>query len=388
MLKYLFFLILFFVILVVIEYFIINYLIKHKIDLFETPDEKIDLFETPDEKKRLNNNIQNEEEIIKYFKNTMNKRLEMLKNMDYKEWTKYNNINAVIEYNNTKYYIFIYEKVNLNEAYILRVSYQKEFINYSYLAQRNFITDKYIILQLFPPVVELIEQMYNLSLNKDGFSEISYNWENPFTERPEKKNSIITQFHKDNFNGVIGIGYTKKDLGVNSSNIYYKFIGKFTLYLLHFIILGVVISLYLIKDGYYEFIKCSIILFFSWLILIHQITLTYGSTDMEKETNKNKEITDSILSISFLVAVNIFFIESLNFKKSNIDKNSIQKQIIFLFCISVILLLISMYKMNNYKNIDNLRSMRIRNQLYFNYSIFYSIAIFLIYIFYYFVKRK
>jgi Ca2+/H+ antiporter len=133
---------------------------------------------------------------------------------------------------------------------------------------------------------------------------------------------------------------------------------------------------------------CSIILFFSWLILIYQITLTYTITDIGKETDKNKDITDSILSISFLVAVNIFFIESLNFKKSNIDKNSIQKQIIFLFCISVILLLISMYKMNNYKNIDNLRSMRIRNQLYFNYSIFYSIAIFLIYIFYYFVKRK
>ena len=364
-------LILFFIILVIIEYFIFKYLNNNKYNLYHTNDEK----------ERFKFNSDHEKEIIKYFKNIMNKRLEMLKKMDYSEWIEYNNINTVIEFNNIKYYIYIYEKSNIDKEYILRASYKKNLVNYSYLIERNIIINNYNILGLFPPPENLPEIMYNMSLNDDGFNEISHNWEHAFLTKPVKKNSIFTQFHKDNFNGIIGIGYSKENLYFTFGDIYYNLISKFTIYFIHFFILLTVIILYLIRPEYKEFLICCIILFFSWLLLIYQGILKTNLTSSIEEINNEQKISDSVLSISFLIAVNIFFIETLNIQIFKTKKSdNIKKQIIFLFCVSVLTLLFCLFQTNNYKSNEELRDIRITKQIYFNYCIYYSIIIIFFYI--------
>jgi hypothetical protein len=370
----LYYLFIVFIILIIIEYFYYNYLIKNKSDLFLSRDEQ----------DRLINNKKYEVEMIKLFKDKMNERLEMLKKMTYKEWITFNQKNCIIEFNAVKYYIFIYEKSNMNEKFILRCSTQKELLNYNFEIERDLVIDKYLVLQMFPPYELLPEEMYKMTLNKDGFNEISYNWENPFVNRPVKKNSYFSKFHKDNFNGIIGIGFTKQDLGLEYGSIYYDFISNNSLIIFHFLILLVAVSLYIMsKKEIKDIFVSSVILFFSWLFLVYQLSLTSGKTNVIIEIDKNQEISQSVLGISFLVAVNIFIINSLNNAKS-ISKEgyAMRKKVICLFCSSVLFLLLSLCKFNNYKDIDSLRSIRIDNQIFFNYSVFYNFMICIIFLYY------
>jgi hypothetical protein len=370
----LYYLFIIFIILIIIEYFYYNYLIKNKADLFLSQEAQ----------NRINSNIKNETEIIKLFKNKMNERLEMLKKMTYEEWIKFNQKYSILEYNGIKYYIFIYEKSNMNEKFILRSSAQKELLNYNFDIERDLVIDKYLILQMFPPYEHLPQEMYKMSLNKDGFNQISYNWENPFVQRPVKKNSYFTRFNKDSFNGIIGIGYTKQDLGLQYGSIYYDFISNNSLFIFHFLILLVAASLYVIsKKEKKDLLVSSGLLFFSWLFLVYQLSLTAGKTNVIIEIDKNQEISQSVLGISFLVAVNIFIINSLNAAKSiSKDGYAMRKKVVCLFCSAVLFLLLSLCKFNNYKDIESLRSIRINNQIFFNYSVFYNFMICVIFLYY------
>jgi hypothetical protein len=369
------YLIIFFIVLVIIEYFWFKYINKNKSDFFEDDATK----------KRLKYNKEHEDEIIKFFKDTMNERLDVLKHMDYDEWLEYSQKNCIIEREGFKYYIFIYEQSGVEGKYILRSSAQEELVNYNFTIERDFVTHRYISLEMFPPFEFLPEEMYKMQLNKDGFNEIPYNWENPFIQKAEKKNTIFTKFHKDNFNGIIGIGYTTQDLGVQYGNFYYNLISKYILIFLNITILLVAVVLHIIGNN---LIKTTTLLFLSWLLLVYQLTLTCGITNVSMETSKLNDITSSVLGVSFLVAVNTFIIRTFNEKKPISKEVLILKsEITFLFCISVLFLLLSLYKENNFKHVDQMRGLRIHSQIFFNYCVFYNFMICFIFLFLNFNKQ-
>ena len=82
----------------------------------------------------INFNLDNEEELKILMTNFLNERVKLLDNMSYLEWIDYNNNNEILEFKGKKYYLFIYEKDNIEEnsnhsVFILRSSYQKELLN-------------------------------------------------------------------------------------------------------------------------------------------------------------------------------------------------------------------------------------------------------------------
>ena len=66
------------------------------------------------------------------------------------------------------------------------------------------------------------------------------------------------------------------------------------------------------------------------------------------------------------------------------SKNGIilKNEITFLFCISLLFLLFSLYKENNFKSVYQMRAIRINNQLNFNFCIFYNVMICFIFLFF------
>ena len=366
-----------FIILVIIEYFWFKYINDNKEEFFKYGNEKA--------LKLLQYNKEHEEEIIQLFKDTMNERLDLLKHMDYNEWLEYSQKNFIVELNGNKYYIFIYEQVGLSNQFILRSSVQEELLNYDFRIERDLSVHKYITLEQFPPGEFLPQEMYNLDLHKDGFNRIAHTWENPFVKIPVKKECIITKFHKDNFNGVLGIGYPTQDLSAQYGDFYYNLINKYGLLFFNMAILIIAIVLYVID---HNIIKTIIVLFLGWFLLMYQLTLTGGITDIALETANLRDITSSVLGVSFLVTVNTFIIKSFDEKKLLSSKNGIilKNEITFLFCISLIFLLFSLYKENNFKSAYQMRSIRIINQLNFNFCIFYNVMICFIFLFFNFNK--
>ena len=376
-----FYLIIIFIILVIIEYFWFNYVNQHGDEYFQ--DDKILDY--------LEYNTKNKDELTQFFKDTINERLYALKHMDYDEWLKYSQTNCVLKKDGIEYYTFIYEQNGTDKdkdkksAFILRSSGQEELLDYNYTVERELVSHRYIILEMFPPSELLPNQMYSMELNEDGFNNLSYNWEDPFASLPVKKETIFTKFHKDNFNGVIGIGYSKDNLSSRYGDIYYNLIGKNGVIFFNIIILIIAIVLQVIGKNH---VKTTIVLFLSWLLLMYQLTLDVGMTDIKMETAKLEDITSSVLGISFLVTVNTFIIKSFSDKKLFFSKTEtiLKNEITFLFCTSVLFLLFSLYKENNFKSVYQMRRIRVKNQLFFNLCVFYNVMICFIFLFFNFNK--
>ena len=93
------------------------------------------------------------------------------------------------------------------------------------------------------------------------------------------------------------------------------------------------------------------------------------TTTVDIEQENIKDLNDGILGIAFLVAVNIFIIDTMNKNTSTLKK--LERKVAYnesalLFCVSLILLLMSMFKQTNYVTINDVREKIIRSQLCFN----------------------
>jgi len=349
------------------------------------------IFVNHKEQRILNFNKKNHDEITKIFKKKINERIELLNKMDYHDWLKYNQKNNIIQLEDVKYYIFIYESTELDEKFITRSSYSEDMLNSTFNLQRDIIMNNYFILKMFPPFENLPALMHSMSLNGDGFNEISYNWINPFINRPIKKSSIFTHYKKDDFNGVIGMGFTILDLDVYYGSIYINYLNNFTMIFLHLVILVVSAILFLMHKSTYHFLfKSMIILFFSWFFLVTQLSYTASNTDINIETDKLNLISSNILGVSFLMAVNIFIINMLNELTVNVKRIafSVRNEIVFLFFVVVVFLLISLINKSNYKDVHEIRNVRVFNQLNFNFAIFYNLIICCLFIIFMFQKDK
>jgi len=329
--------------------------------------------------KHLTNYLKHEQEMKQYFKRIMRERGEMLKNMTYSHWLDYNKKHCIVEFNGVKYYLFIYEMIDKSAENVLRVSGQPEMLNLNFSLERDLMMKKYQMLEEFPPFKILPEEMGNMDMDDDGFNEIAYFWEDPFLQRPIKKNTIFSVCHKEQFDCLIGIGYTTEDLISKYENIYYNYVPISKLIFFNIVIFMTPVILYLIDTTDINFIKSLIILIVSWSFFIAFLSQTTIKSTIAIENEKLNQIAANILGASFLTGVSIFIIGLLdNSKKINnkkVNNTKILQTVIFLFAIVVILLLFSLVKFNNYKSVDDLKNQRISVQIFYNYSIFYNIVI-------------
>ena len=81
-----------------------------------------------------------------------------------------------------------------------------------------------------------------------------------------------------------------------------------------------------------------------------------------------------MLSISFLVSVNIFILNSLASNKNLINKPIFLESSV-IFSLSLLLLLFSIYKQTNFNSISDMKSNRITKQLTFNLVVYYNLFI-------------
>ena len=362
-----------FVILLIIEYLWLNYYKKNYKHIWLGKDAE----------KRFESNINNEEKIIQVFKDTLEKRLQLLKTMNYDDWLEYNKNNKIVEFNGQKYFIFIYESSNFDSMYIVRSTLNDDMYNRNHKLERQMIINEYSLLEQFPPYENLPAEMQMMTTDNNGFNNLSYNWLHGYLKIPVKYNTIFTKYNQDNFKGIIGMSYAKEDLYVKYLNIYYNFIDKFNLFVLNFFIVFVSIVLYLIDSNDKNFIQSIIILFISWLFLLYQLSQTATTTTIQIETEKGKELSQNFLGASFLIGINVFIINLLDNKNkliSKIDTANIKKSIVFLFFMVVLFLLVSLVKTDNFKSADDLRRLRINKQFYYNFSIFYNLIICVIFI--------
>jgi len=342
----------------------------------------------------INFNNNNKNTLKTLMTNFLNERVKLLDNMSYTDWIDYNNKNILMEFEGRKYYSFIYEKdmdfdnKNIQSNFILRASYQKELLNLDFQDETKQVNHRYIVLGQFPTNPELINSMYYMDEIINGCNLIDYFWEDPFYKRAVQKTAFFKRFSKKfdqstTISGVIGIGYSSEDLDYNYSDIYLNYVG-IPFFILNFIIiflLSILIFYCSNKNKKFYFVKPIAMLVVLNLFLVNQLSTIGTLTDIDLEQSRMKEITSSTLGISFLVAVNIFVIQSIG-RKKGVLYSQLYSENIFVFSLSLIFLLFSMYKDSNYTEIEGLRVKRIQNQIFFNLSILLNFMVLINYLFF------
>jgi hypothetical protein len=347
-------------------------------------------------------NKQNSDDLINVFSETISQRVNLLKSIKYDEWLNYNNDNCILEYGEGKYEIHVFERVqnnlvdylNISDS-ILKVSSDKESVGLLYsdlIKEKNYS----FLFSMFSLNPNMVNQMYELTKATGTVGNADYYWLDDISHRAVKKKFIFLNYEKETsgnncttindnttctpnkVQGVICISYVVSDVELDYSNKYYDFVEPSFLISVS---IGIFISsviLYLSTNSE-DIVKPLFLLFGSNAYLTYFMSTTEGVTSLPVEQEKVKDINDGILSISFLVAVNIFIIETLKKVKT---KYSLHNESAFLFCLALILLLMALYKKSNYNKIDNVRAHRIEKQFMYNLSIFINLFILVNYLAY------
>jgi hypothetical protein len=333
-------------------------------------------------------NIKNKDKIEQIFSKIINERVKLLNTTyknNYNSWIEYNNKNNIINIDGYQYFIFIVEKINSTDDFILKVFPDNQFKDFTLnnvanLANQRAYFTKYTIDK------NLYSNMYNSS-HDNTLNRIKYVWVDPANNNLVEKMSIYNKFNaNDNVNGVIGLGYDYQDIKYSDTFFYYDIMDKR-------IIISIILFIFIYSLFNYNRSKNYInkikVIFF---LIITNLFITYFMSSKEELTTTKLELeklngfNQSVLSISFLFAVNIFIIETM------IEK-SYKHRFIFiesalLFVISLVLILISIFKNVNYKDLQDLIKGRIINQFFFNFAIIINIFILINFIIYVIVEKK
>ena len=326
--------------------------------------------------------------IKEFICNELAKRLEKLKTMSFKEWIQYNQDNVIFEYNGQKLYIFIYEK-NKNDAFIQRVSTLQNSVDMVEGSFQEYITDKSAYFSQHKITKETAKNIFYSKHWYDGCSKYSYLWVDPFRDyEPIIKTAISKNYEKkqngEMIDGFISAGYVNSFID-DTSVFYYELITNYFLVILFiFIYIACIASYFITKktNGLKVLVLFILLNGYSVLSLIAKDTSTTNETEEKKVTDLNS----SILGVSFLVAANIFIIQSL--KQNKTKKSFLYNESALLFCLSLVSLLIALFKVSSYFKSTDIKTHRIQNQFFFNISIIINIFIILNYFSFIFFYKK
>jgi hypothetical protein len=318
--------------------------------------------------------------IMEYFKKILNERLNLLHSnkMNYNEWINYNKKNLMVYYDKKhKYYIFLFDVLS-DKNYIQRVSANYKLINVSWNDILK-VNNEQLIYTKFTTDRDLIKNFYESSTNGE-FSEIKYYWLDPITVRSVAKKSIVARWDdaKSGKTGVIGVGLDIEYIDDKNAFLYFKELGYVYPVIISVVTFIVSVVLYKLKGEKNSNFKAVLFLLITNAYLIHFLSKReiYGSNELENKKEQN--INSGILSISFLVGVNIFILTTLqkSFKKDLFTESG------FIFAISLILLLIATLKNTNYMSTNDVIKSRLVTQLIFNFAIILNTLIVFNYIIY------
>jgi len=350
------FLIIIYIFIIIIQIVFTKYNISKKTS-YETTDEI-----------QVKFNIDNQKVLDEKINNKLLEYVDLLETgkLSYDDWLNYINKNILLEINGYKYYILLHEKMP-NNSFIVRAHGQPKYVNYAWsdaiklsndvLAATDYSTDINVVLKA-----------YYLAKDKKVPEKIKYYWLDPLSQEIVEKESITKRWDdpKTGRTGIIAIGKTT-ELIENKEEFFQLFnINKFTLGFISIstLILSLVVY-YLEGETKSSKIKSIFLLVTLNSYLLHFINKQEGLSSFTGELDKFKEITNGILSISFLTGINVFILNSLskNYKTTLFIESAI------FFSLSMILLLLSSLKNMNYRVLNDVITQRISKQLVFNYSV-------------------
>jgi hypothetical protein len=344
-------------------------------------------------------NLKNAVELDAFLNKTILKHKDNLKKKyeHYLDWVRDLNKgdNSIVTYKGRKYSIFVYEKTHqIEEAYtedvdfISRIAYIPEYYNLAFSDIIQQVNDNHIIFEKLPTGEDLIKNMYNMADTYIGTNTLDYYWISSDSNKvPIKKHSIFTNFKhevdKDNtIEGVIGIGYATQSLHDKYSHIYYDRMHT---------VVKIAISLFIFISTIgldfttkHDHMAKALIFFFTLnLYVCYFMSKINTLSTIGIEEGNVKDLNEGILGIAFLVAVNIFIIDTMSKSNSTVKKSErkfVYNESALLFCVSLILLLTSMFKSTNYTTVEDIREKSTISQLAFNMAIIVNLFIFLNYL--------
>ena len=354
--------ILYIVIVSIESYFINKYISNHHIE-----DKNTNVI--------LNKNNSKQEQFIC---NELKKRLEKLKTMTFQEWLDYNQEKVLLDYEGEKLYIFIYERSthgdNEEDIMFVRTHVLTEYLNMEASVFQDYSNNsKSAYFSQHDNNIIVGKALFYSKENDDGCSRYSYLWSDPLDNfRPIIKHSVTKKYKKEENGiireGTISIGYTSNVL-LNTIQYYFELLENYFIVILFLIIyLTCIISYYLNKERNKAFILFFILNLFCVFSFLSKDIIS----NIDFEQQKVDDLNSSILGISFLVVANIFIINKLE-----AGKKTLFYETSFLFCVSLISLMLAMFKITTYLTQTDVKTHRIQNQILFNMSIIINIFIFL-----------
>jgi len=220
--------------------------------------------------------------------------------------------------------------------------------------------------------INLINNMFNNYITDSELNSINYYWIEPKNYiTVQKKNYFIRFKSKDGIEGIISIGYPINNLlnfetfkKINNIYGFKVIIAYIVLFIICFTILFLNIGTYVQLKAY---ILLLIINIYFWFYFNSNDHLSTTKSESEKLTL----FSSNLLSISYLIGVNIYIVSSLN----EFQNNNLTMETVMLFGFSLLLLLICIYKPGSYNTINDLIKQRISINFLFNYSIILNILI-------------
>ena len=297
----------------------------------------------------------------------------------------------LIEHLGYKMNMYFSEKIMLNkmDQFVARAGLIKsgnnrlfehliEFADYG-LPNTIFKTDK-----------QSMEITYYLASKNTNVSPYTFLFRDPIKGKMILKSAYGVVIKEENFTGLLGLGYNLLD--VTDIYVYnYASVIKKSYVVLSLIL--IFISGLLLTNlssnlnstilNMFVFMVCPLVYIYFYLF----IEETFSS--LENENHKLEKIDNGILSVSFLISVNIFIITQsslMNF--GMLQKKNLFLQSIIIFSTGLIFLLMSVYKTTDYDTIQEMREVRVSKQLAFNIVLYYNIFMIINYVTMIFYKYK
>lgn len=328
-------------------------------------------------------NKENSKELDNLFYQELSKRRDLLKTMSYQDWINYNQKNIEIEYKGRKYYTSIWKKIDNMDRFILKTYYYDEYLHDDRDNLLERIEAQYVYNRKHKPSKDILKMIYNM--NEQPYGKFSHFWIYKEFDDQIRKTSISLNYDDGKNNkGVILCSYMTLNVSEKYTTDYFKIAKKTIFYMSLFTLIISIILLIINKNTNFNLLKSIIFMVILNIYIFIFIMKNEKDRSTEGEMKKEESINSGILSVSFLVGVNIFIVGKIG-KENN---NTFFLESILLFILVLICLLISTLKNTNHNSIQDITKKRLQKELFFNISVLINIFIIINFGFYIFFGKN
>jgi hypothetical protein len=329
--------------------------------------------------KELAFNTKNQDRLQKIFSERIDNAKKLLnqKGMTTEKWSELQRKSRKFVVDGMTYYMFIYVKVQIapTKQTFVCVSHLSE--EYEGLEWADIVksTETSMMFNKYSVDSNLIANMYNDPRQKDGsYPYIKYFWVDPLTNNAVEKQSTFGKWvSSDGSEGIMGIGYTVKNLALAEKSKTYNDDISLEKILFVQIVIGLLGFLtYLAgRDSDVYNVHKALLFMISMSIYVILFTNTQETVNSyDAEIEKLDGILRSLMSVAFMSSVSIY----INTKLKKVNQ-ALYIENSCLFAATIMMLLISSLSSTNYRTIGELIQVRVAKQFFFNFAILLNVYI-------------